>query len=132
MKPGTVSTLALAALLGASALNHVRNPTFYHPVVPPVLCTDRDGRLGVMTRHGWVVASAVPEVLAMAGLLLPGTRRAAAGATALMFTGFAAGHISALRRAFGPGGTPARRLLHAVRLPLQLPLVAWAWSVRRP
>lgn len=127
----TVSAVALAALLGASAVNHVRNPKFYYPVVPPVLCTDKDGDLGVMTRNQWVLASAVPEVLAVAGLLVPKTRKATATATALMFTGFTAGHVSALRHAFGPAGTPEARRIHAVRLPLQIPLVLWAWSIRR-
>lgn len=132
MKPRTASALALAALLGASAINHVRNPAFYYPVVPPVLCTDKGGRLGLMTRRNWVLASAAPEVLAAVGLLLPGTRKASATATAVMFAGFTAGHVSALRRAFGAGGTRAARRIHAVRLPLQVPLVVWAWRLRRP
>lgn len=128
----TVSAFALAALLGASAVNHVRRPQFYYPVVPPVLCTDKDGGRGVMTRRQWVLASAIPEALAAVGLLVPTTRRASATATALMFTAFTAGHVSALRRAFGPGGSSAARRVHAVRLPLQVPLILWAWSVRRP
>ncbi len=127
----TVGAWPLAALLAASAVNHLRNPRFYYPVVPPALCTDQGGAWALTTRRQWVLASAVPEFLGAAGLLLPGTRKAAATATALMFTGFTAGHVSALRRAFGPGGSAQARRIHAVRLPLQLPLVAWAWSVRR-
>lgn len=132
MKLRTLSTVALAAILGASAVNHLRNPAFYYPVVPPVLCTDQDGDYGVMTRRQWVVASAAPEALAAVGLVVPGTRKAAATATALMFSGFTVGHISALRRAYGPHGTSAARRVHAVRLPLQIPLIVWAWSARRP
>ncbi|RAN79584.1 hypothetical protein B5P43_13930 [Bacillus sp. SRB_336] len=132
MKPRIASAVALAALLGTSAVNHVRDPKFYYLVVPPVLCTDKGGSLGLMTRRNWVLASAVPEVLAAVGLLVPGTRRAAAAATAVMFAGFTAGHVSALRRAFGPGGTAPARRIHAVRLPLQVPLVVWAWRLRRP
>ncbi|POH59285.1 DoxX family protein [Arthrobacter glacialis] len=131
MKASNVSAWALAALLGASAVNHVRNPKFYYPVVPPVLCTDKAGELGIMTRHQWVLVSAAPEALAAVGLLLPATRKASATATALMFAGFTAGHVSALRRAFGPDGSSEARRIHSVRLPLQLPLIAWAWSVRR-
>ena len=131
MKANTISAWALAALLGASAVNHLRNPKFYYPVVPPVLCSDKGGKIGLMTRRQWVLASAAPEFLAAAGLLIPGTRRAAATATTVMFAGFTAGHVSALRRAFGPDGSAAARRIHALRLPLQLPLVAWAWSVRR-
>lgn len=130
MKPVTLSTWALAALLGASAVNHVKNPAFYYPVVPPALCSDQGTSWAPLTRHQWVMASALPEVLGAIGLLVPATRRAAATATALMFAGFTAGHVSALHRAWGPQGTAASRLIHGFRLPLQVPLVAWAWRAR--
>jgi uncharacterized membrane protein len=131
MKLTTASAWAMAALLGTSAVNHLRNPKFYYAVVPPEICTDKGGRFGVMTRHQWVLASAAPEALAAVGLLVPATRKAAATATAAMFVGFTAGHVSALQRAWGPNGSPKARWIHAVRLPLQAPLVAWAWSLRR-
>ncbi|GAA4662098.1 DoxX family protein [Arthrobacter cryoconiti] len=132
MRLRTVSTWALAALLGTSAVNHLRKPAFYYPVVPPVLCTDKGGKLGVMTRHRWVLASAVPEALGAVCLLVPSKRKTAATATALMFTAFTAGHVSALRRAFGPNGSPQAQRIHMLRLPLQVPLIAWALSARRP
>ncbi len=132
MKPQTLSAWTLAALLGASAGNHLVNPKFYYPVVPRSLCSDKGGRLGLMSRHEWVLVSAVPEALGAVGLIIPATRKAAATATTLMFAGFTAGHLSALRRAWGPDGTPQARRVHALRLPLQLPLIAWAWSVGRP
>lgn len=130
MKRRTLSAWALAALLGASAVNHLRNPEFYYSVVPPSLCSDKGGKFGLMTRHEWVLASAVPEALGAVGLLIPGTRKAAASATTVMLAGFTAGHLSALGRAWGPQGSPQARRVHTLRLPLQLPLVAWAWSVR--
>ena len=120
-----------ATLVAARAVPDLLNLAFYTPVVPPSPCSDKGGRLGLMPRHEWVIASAAPEGLAAAGLLFPATRRAAATATALMFAGFTAGHVSALRRAFGPDGTRQARRVHSVRLPLQLPLVAWAWSARK-
>ena len=131
MKHTSLSTWALAALLGTSAVNHVKNPGFYYPVVPPSLCSDNGNAHGVLSRHQWVTASAAPEALAAVGLLIPGTRKAAATATALMFAGFTAGHVSALRRALGPDGTPQSRRIHSLRLPLQVPLVVWAWRARR-
>lgn len=131
MKAKTLKTWALATLLGASAVNHLRNPKFYYPVVPPSLCSDKGGTSGLLTRHQWVIASAAPEALAALGLLVPSTRKAAATGTSLMFAGFTAGHISALKRAWGPEGTPQARRIHAFRLPLQVPLIVWAWSVRR-
>lgn len=132
MTSKNISAWALAALLAASAVNHVVNPKFYYAVVPPSLCTDKDGRFGLMTRRQWVLASAAPEALAAVGLLVPGTRKVTAVATTLMFAGFTAGHVSALRRAFGPKGSVEARRIHAIRLPLQVPLIAWAWSARRP
>lgn len=134
MEHETLSTWALAAVLGASAVNHVRNPAFYHPVVPQLLCRDRPGggaAWAPLTRHGWIIASAVPEVLGAVGVLIPATRRTAATATALMFAAFTAGHVSALHHALEAGGDGRARIIHTLRLPLQLPLVAWAWRVRR-
>ena len=131
MKPATLNAWALAALLAASAVNHLRSPEFYYPVVPPSLCSDKGGKLGLMTRHQWVIVSSAPEALAAIGLLIPATRKFAATTTAIMFMGFTAGHVSALRRAYGPGGTASAKRVHSVRLPLQVPLVAWAWSARR-
>ncbi len=126
-----ISAACLAALLTVSAVNHLRNPKFYYSVVPRSLCTDKDGRFGVMTRDQWVTASAVPEFAAAVGLLIPATRPSAAVATAAMFAGFTAGHISGLQRAFSPRGSHRDRMIQAARLPLQAPLVAWAWSLRR-
>ena len=127
----TVSAAAMAALLGASAANHFRNPSFYTSVVPRSLCRDKDGRFGVLTRSQWISASGVIEGVAAAGLLLPATRKAAATGTALMFTGFIAGHLSGLGRAFGKNGSDTERIIHSLRLPLQLPLIRWAWSLRK-
>lgn len=122
-----VSAAALAGLLTVSAVNHFTKPQFYYPVVPPSITTVD----GWTSRKGWVHISGVLEFAGAAGLLLPQTRRSAATCTALMFAGFTAGHISALRRAYGPKGSAQARKVHTLRLPLQLPLVAWAWSVRR-
>lgn len=125
-----LSAAAMAALLTASAVNHFRNPRFYNAVVPRSISTDTDGALGVMTRRRWTQVSGALEFAAAAGLLLPATRRAAATGTTLMYTAFIAGHLSALRRAFGPRGTQQDKAVHLVRLPLQLPLIRWAWSLR--
>ena len=44
---------------------------------------------------------------------------------------FLSGHVDALRKAYGPEGTPRRRRVHTLRLPLQAPLIAWAWTLTR-
>jgi uncharacterized membrane protein len=131
----TVSAAALSALLLASAGKHFRDPGFFDQVVPDILCRDDSGErpngpLAVLSREEWVAVSGLLEAGAAVGLLIPATRRAAGGCVAVMFTLFLAGHADALRKAWGPEGTPGRRAVHTLRLPLQAPLVAWAWSLR--
>ena len=125
------SAAAMASLLTVSAVNHFRNPNFYNAVVPRSISTDTDGVLGLLTRRQWTHLSGGLEFAAAAGLLLPATRRAAATATAAMYVAFIAGHLSALQRAFGPRGSDRQKAIHLARLPLQLPLIRWAWSLRR-
>ncbi|MFJ5861842.1 hypothetical protein ACIQCM_10505 [Pseudarthrobacter sp. NPDC092439] len=149
---GNLSAAAMGALLLASAWHHFRNPRFYHQVVPRFLCREdalatrktaaaahddgahhSDGRpLAVLTRDEWIAVSGLLEFAAAVGILLPSTRKSTATALTVMFTAFMAGHIDALLRAYGPRGTPLQRGIHTLRLPLQAPLVAWAWSLRKP
>lgn len=133
----TLSAAALSGLLLASAAKHLRDPDFFTPVVPDILCRDDSGNrpngpLTVLSREEWVALSGLLEAGAAVGLLVPPARRAVAGCVAAMFTAFLAGHLDALRKAYGPGGTPAQRRLHTLRLPLQAPLIGWAWSLARP
>lgn len=132
-----LSALALSALLFASAGKHFRDPAFFGPVVPDLICRDDSGEqpnspLAALSRDEWVALSGLLEAGAAVGLLIPATRRAAAGGTATMFTLFLAGHLDALRKSYGPDGTPGQRRVHTLRLPLQVPLIAWAWSLRNP
>jgi uncharacterized membrane protein len=138
--PGATQTLSAAALSGlllASAAKHFRDPGFFAPVVPVCLCRDdsgnrRNGPLAVLSREEWVAVSGLLEAGAAVGLLIPPARRAVAGWVAALFTAFLAGHLDALRTAFGPAGTPAQRRRASLRLPLQAPLIAWAWSLTKP
>lgn len=123
----SVSATGLAALLTISGLNHFAGPRFYYSVVPRSITTSG----GLTSRESWIRISGVLEFAGAAGLLMPQTRKAAATCTALMFSGFTAGHLSALRHAFGPHGSARARKIHLLRLPLQPPLVLWTWSVRR-
>ncbi len=147
----TVSAAAMSALLMTSAMKHFREPRFFEQVVPDYLCREvpsaggelpegsdvpaPDGGtrpLAVMSREEWIAVSGLLEAGAAVGLLIPVTRRATATAVTAMFAVFLAGHVDALRRAYGPAGSPTQRKLHTVRLPLQLPLLLWAWSLRKP
>jgi uncharacterized membrane protein len=133
----TTSAVALSALLLTSAVKHFRTPSFYKPVVPDYLCRDDEpgsrpnGPLAVMSREEWIASSGLLEAAVAVGLLVPATRKVAADATTAMFTAFLAGHIDALRRAYGPTGTKKERRIHTLRLPLQLPLILWSWSLRK-
>ena len=149
----------MSALLLTSAMKHFREPRFFAQVVPDYICRETpdtgvaaadtgaeagrepdgagknthdggDRPLAVMTREEWIAVSGLLEAGAAVVLLIPATRRVAATAITGMFTVFVAGHVDALRRAYGPTGSPAQRRAHAVRLPLQLPLILWAWSLR--
>lgn len=84
----------------------------------------------LLSREEWIAVSGLLELAAAVGILLPPTRKLTATAITAMFTAFLAGHVDALVRAYGPQGTPRRRKIHAVRLPLQAPLILWAWSLR--
>lgn len=134
----------MGALLLVSARKHFRQPEFFAPVVPDYLCrydhmgedepkahaaAPRNGALAVMSREEWIAVSGLLEAAAAVGLLIPATRKAAACGTTLMFAAFLAGHVDALRRACSPGGTASERRIHSLRLPLQLPLILWAWSL---
>jgi len=88
--------------------------------------------LALLSRDEWIAVSGLLELAAAVGILLPPTRKLTATALTAMFTAFLAGHVDALVRAYGPAGTSRRRKIHTVRLPLQAPLILWAWSLRRP
>jgi uncharacterized membrane protein len=147
----SLSAATMSALLLASAMKHFRDPGFYHQVVPDYLCRDDSAAgtskmsdvgthqgaapsrpLALLSKEEWIAVSGLLELAAAVGILIPGTRRVTATGTAVMFTAFLAGHFDALLRAYGPQGNRARQKVHTVRLPLQAPLIAWAWSLRRP
>jgi len=80
----------------------------------------------------WVYASGVAEIACAAGLAHASTRRMAGLATALLFVVVFPANVqmavAALRSESASGLTQAVVL---ARLPLQVPLVLWALSVRR-
>lgn len=148
-----LSAAAMGALLLASAGKHFRDPGFYRDVVPEYLCrqdpapdapqaaasqnsptqsTAAQHPLAVLSRDEWIAVSGLLELAAAVGILLPPTRKLTATAITAVFTAFLAGHVDALLRASGPQGTPRKRMIHAVRLPLQAPLILWAWNLSKP
>ena len=113
----TLSAAVLSALLLASAGKHFRDPAFFTPMVPDFLCRDDsggrpNGPLAVVSKEEWVAATGLLDVGCAVGLLIPATRRAAAGCVTALLTLFVAGHVNALRRADGPAGTAGQGRIH--------------------
>lgn len=119
-RSGSRSALALAALLGGSGVLHFVVPKPYDSIVPRAL----PGR-----PRTWTQLSGAAELGIAAALVLPRTRRLggllAAGLLAAVFPANVQMAIDHRRRPL------PLRLVAFGRLPLQLPLIAWALRVRR-
>lgn len=114
-----LSRLAMAVMyIGAGTLHFLFTPT-YLKIMPDYLPVPRD----------LVLLSGAAEILGGVGLLVPQTRRAAAwGIIALLIAVFPAN----LTMITDPGRFPSVPLWAAwLRLPLQLPLIYWAWIYTR-
>ncbi|MDP9461238.1 MAG: hypothetical protein M3Q22_13660 [Actinomycetota bacterium] len=115
-KPGRATVLG--AILGGSGVLHLLRPRTYEWLVPPELGEAR----------AWVLASGVAEIGTAALLAAARTRRWGGWAAAGLLTGFVPAHLHTFRV------LPRRPLplaVAAVRLPLQLPMIAAALRVAR-
>jgi uncharacterized membrane protein len=132
MVPGYLCRDDAAAADGAASAGASIGSSIGTPGAGPRHSAQPPHPFAVLSREEWIAASGLLELAAAVGILVPVTRKVTATGLAAMFTAFLAGHVDALRRAHGPHGTPAQRKIHTVRLPLQAPLILWAWSLRRP
>ena len=110
--------MVLGAMLGGSGVLHLLRPRTYEWLVPPELGSAR----------AWVLASGVAEIGTAALLAAPRTRRGGGWAAAGLLVGFVPAHLHTFRV------VPRRPLplaVAAVRLPLQLPMIAAALRVAR-
>ncbi|MFE2377734.1 hypothetical protein [Streptomyces sp. NPDC059398] len=113
-------TTYLAALLAGAGAAHFLVPRPFDTTVPPWL----PGRARTYTR----VSGAV-ELLLAAGVAVPATRRVSARAAAGLFVAVFPANV---QMAYDWRKRPAPLKAAALaRLPLQLPLVAWAEKVSR-
>jgi uncharacterized membrane protein len=111
--------IVLAVLFVAAGLLHFLKPGMYVKIMPPFL----SGPLGL------VYASGAAEMLGGIGLLVPATRVMAAwGLVALLICVWPANLYMAMRPEVFPG-IPVWALW--VRLPLQIPMILWAWKYTR-
>jgi len=120
-----LSLLGLCAVMGGSGVLHFVAPGPYRSIVPAPL----RGQAAAV-----VALSGVCELVCVALLARPRTRRLGALATAaLLVAVFPANVQMALDS--GRGLAPSALIgaaLAWLRLPLQLPLILWALSFRRP
>jgi uncharacterized membrane protein len=113
------SRMRLAAFMGTAGVMHFVRPHFYDPLIP--------GWLG--RPRAWTYGSGVAELAAAALLMPERTRRLGAWWTVAVLIGVFPGNLKpalegGVESAPGVLGTPVAAWL---RLPLQVPLVRWAW-----
>jgi uncharacterized membrane protein len=116
----SASPYLLAGLLTVAGSLHFLTPRPYAAIVPSQLPAPT----------GIVYASGLAELLCALGMALPRTRRVAGWATAALFVVVFPANVS---MALGSGGrSDVYQAGVWARLPLQIPLIAWAVSVARP
>ena len=99
-------------------MTHFVKPGFYDPMVPDPLPG---------SARTWTYLSGVAELLVAGAVTNPRTRkRGALAAAALLVAVFPANVKMAL-----DADSTAEKVLTYARLPLQVPLVVWAWKVSR-
>lgn len=118
-----LSLVLLITLLGGSGALHLLRPDLYAPLIPAFLGDPRPV----------VYASGVAELLAAGLLAMPATRRAGAWSAVAVLVAVFPGNVKMALDGGIPGagfplGSPVAAWL---RLPLQLPLIWWAWTFTR-
>jgi uncharacterized membrane protein len=108
----------LLAAFGGSGVIHLVRPTTYEWLVPP--------ELGDARR--WVLASGLAEIGTAALMAAPATRRAGGWAAAALLAAFVPAHLHTFRVV---PRRPVPMTVAALRLPLQVPMIAVALRVAR-
>lgn len=116
----TRSALALAALLGLAGVTHFTRPKYYDAIVPRALPG---------TPRQWTYVSGVTELALATAVAAPRTRRLGSLATAAFFVAVFPANVK-MARDFRDKSPKAKAIAYG-RLPLQIPLVAWAWKVAK-
>lgn len=121
MDARTARAGGLAALLAAAGASHFAAPAIYDAMIPEALP-------GPPRR--WTIGAAVAELGVAAAIVTPPTRRLGALAAAGLFVGVLPANVKMAIDA-RKSDSAAYRAGTILRLPLQAPLIAWAWRVRR-
>jgi uncharacterized membrane protein len=121
VRADTARSLALAGLLAGAGATHFAFPAFYDAMIPEPLPGPP---------RTWTYGSGAVEVAVAAAVVLPATRRHGALGAAALFAGVLPANVKMALDARRSTSTPYR-VGTWLRLPLQLPLIAWALRVRR-
>lgn len=117
-----VLAAGLAASLAAAGTLHLVRPRIFEGLIPSALGSPR----------AWVYGSGVAELTCAAAVAVPATRRVGGIATAALFVAVFPGNVKMALDSHPGARSWARQPAVAWgRLPLQVPLVAWAWQVAR-
>ncbi|SHH00649.1 Uncharacterized membrane protein [Jatrophihabitans endophyticus] len=112
---------ALAGLLAGAGATHFAVPGIFDAMIPDALPG---------TARTWTIGSGALELSVGAAVLVPATRRWGALAAAALFVGVLPGNVKMALDA-RRSDSPAYRTGTLLRLPLQAPLIVWAWRVYR-
>jgi uncharacterized membrane protein len=114
------SALALAGLLGLAGVTHFTRPKYYDAIVPRALPG---------TPRQWTYVSGVAELALATAVATPRTRKLGGLAAAAFFVAVFPANVK-MALDFRSKSPKARALAYG-RLPLQIPLIAWAWNVAK-
>ncbi len=115
------SPYLLAGMLTVSGTLHFLTPRPFVGIMPPQLPAP----------YALVYVSGAAELVCAVGLVTPRTRRIAGWATALLLLAVFPANIQMAIASGEHPHTVAYRVLTWLRLPVQLPLIAWAVTVSR-
>lgn len=115
-----VPALGLGGLFTATGITHFVLPRFYQAIIPAWLPG---------TPRAWTLASGAAELACALALWVPATRRAGATAAAILLVVVFPANIK--MAVDWRHRSVLEQLIAYGRLPLQVPLVAWALWVRR-
>ncbi len=120
MSADSVAVWGLAGLLAGAGATHFAFPAFYDAMIPEPL----PGR-----PRSWTYGAGVAEVAVAAAVLVPRTRAAGGLAAAGLFAGVLPANVKMALDA-RRSDSAAYRAGTLLRLPMQVPLIAWALRVR--
>jgi uncharacterized membrane protein len=120
MTESSRTALRLAAFLGTAGVGHFVMPRYYDAIVPESLPG---------SARTWTYLSGVAEVACGVAVALPRTRRAGALAAAGLFAAVFPANVK-MARDWRDRPLPLKAVAYG-RLPLQLPLIAWALKAAR-